>query len=102
MVSLVNELIDTERADPAAVDVLTATGDIADGVTTAFIGDRAVIHDRGNGTIVALDVPGCRIWRHLANLGEDDDVDLRGPVEARFVAQLSSMGLLTDNRGLTE
>ena len=94
MVALVGKLADSAARSDLAVEIVSGSGRIAEDVTTAFIGDGAAIWHSGSGKVIALDAPGCLVWRALVDMNGNAEVDLTAPVESQFVSQLESLGLL--------
>jgi hypothetical protein len=96
MVALVSKLADRASRSELAVELVTGSRNTAENVATAFIGDGAAIWNSGTGMVIALDAPGCLIWRALVDMNGSAKVDLTAPVESQFVSQLQSLGLLVE------
>ena len=96
MANLISGITDAEYTHVTPpVEAVSASGRVVDGILTVLIGEEAVVHVQRSGAIMALDPPAAAIWRRLADIPVDgNDVDLHGPVESRFVAQLVTMGLI--------
>lgn len=99
MISMVDRLLaDAQDDDPLEVCLARGSHRVAPEVLTVFVGEGAAIRHDTAGTVLALDKPGCLIWRELLGVGDPGLVDLDGPVESQFVSQLRSLQLLVESQ----
>lgn len=93
-VDTVEALFALGPAVPLDVHVLPASPAVSPGVVTVAIGDRAVVHDTGSGSLFALDAGATHVWMHLGGWRVDDGLDLDTPMIGPFLTQLRALGVL--------
>jgi hypothetical protein len=97
-VNEIEALAQLDPPEPVDVTVLPPSDAYSSGVVSVMLGDQVVVHDTDSGRILALDPGGTRVWQQLSSRGEDDAIDIDGPVVDQFVAQLRALGVLASTR----